>query len=175
MAEELSSVIYIGHLPEEFQEKEMKRFFKQYGTVKNVQLCRSKKTGNSKHYGFIEFETPEVAKIVAKNMENYLLFSNLLKSEVLPVSKVHPMLFKNARRGPKKEKPKTPLSKKELAFKLARYEKSIKTTLEGKGIKYEWPSLIQQFEKLGIPIPEAKTEESADLIEQKLNELSVPK
>lgn len=175
MAEELSSVIYIGHLPEEFQEKEMKRFFKQYGTVKNVQLCRSKKTGNSKRYGFIEFETPEIAKITAKSMDNYLLFNNLLKSEVLPLSKVHPMLFKNARHGPKKEKSKTPLSKKELAFKLARYEKSIKTALEGKGITYEWPSFIQQFEKLGIPIPDAKTENTEDLIEQKLNEISVPK
>ena len=114
MAEELSSIVYLGHIPEGFEEKEMKKFFAQFGTVKNVQLSRSKKTGNSKHYGWIEFETPEIATIVAKAMDKYLLFQNLLVCNVVPSARVHPMLFKNAVKGPKKQREVTPLTKKEL-------------------------------------------------------------
>lgn len=156
MAEELSSIVYLGHIPDNFEEKEMKKFFSQFGTVKNVQLSRSKKTGSSKHYGWIEFETTEIAKIVAKAMNNYLLFErNLLVCEVVPTAKVHPMLFKNAVKGPKKIRQVEPLPRQELALKLARQEKVIKAKLEAKGISYEWPSFIAQFEKLGVQIPDS--------------------
>ncbi|OHT00908.1 hypothetical protein TRFO_32294 [Tritrichomonas foetus] len=154
MTDELTSIIYVGHLPEDFDEKQLKKYFSQFGKVLNVQLSRSKKTGNSKHYGWLEFETPEIAKTVAKAMNNYLLFNNNLVCEQLPQSKVHPMLFKNARRGPKKEKPKTPLTKQELALKLAKQEKVIMAKLAAKGIEYSWPSLVSQFEKAGVTIPE---------------------
>lgn len=36
-------------------------------------------TGRSKGYAFIEFEHPEVAKIAAETMNNYLIFDRLLK------------------------------------------------------------------------------------------------
>ena len=38
----------------------MKGFFSQFGTITRLRLARSKRTGNSKHYAFIEFETAEV-------------------------------------------------------------------------------------------------------------------
>lgn len=155
MTEELSSIVYVGHLPDDFEEKEMRKYFKQFGTIKNLQLSRSKKTGNSKHYGWIEFETTEIASIVAKAMNNYLLFNNsILVCNVVPKSKVHPMLFKNARKGPKKPKEIPVLSKKEMALKLARQEKAIKAKLAAKGIDYKWKSLTEQFESLGVSIPD---------------------
>jgi nucleolar protein 15 len=154
MTEDLSPVVYIGHLPEDFEEHQMKKFFAQFGNIKNLQLSRSKKTGNSKHYGWIEFDTPAIASIVAKAMDHYLLFSNTLVCSVLPVSRVHPMLFKNARRRPKQPKPLTPLSRKELAFKLAQKEQILRANLAAKGVEYEWPSFVEQFAKLGIAIPE---------------------
>ncbi|KAK8887646.1 hypothetical protein M9Y10_038699 [Tritrichomonas musculus] len=158
--EELSSIIYIGHLPDDFEEKQMKKFFSEFGKVVNLQLSRSKKTGNSKHYGWVEFETTDIAKITAKAMNNYLLYNNNLVCEVVPKSKVHPMLFKNARRGPKKQKDKEPMSKKELALKLAKQEKVIMAKLAAKGIEYKWPSFVEQFEKHGVTIPD--TEENKD-------------
>lgn len=156
---ELSPIIYIGHLPEDFEEKQMKKFFSEFGKVVNLQLSRSKKTGNSKHYGFIEFETPEIATIVAKAMNNYPLYNSILVCSVLPKSKVHPMLFKNARRGPKKEqKDKQPLAKKDLALTLAKKEKVIMAKLSALGIDYTWPSLVAQFEAHGVTIPDREVE-----------------
>lgn len=37
------------------------------------------KTGESKHYAFIEFASEDVAKIVAETMDNYLLSGSLLQ------------------------------------------------------------------------------------------------
>lgn len=160
MTEELSSIVYIGHLPEDFEEKEMRKYFKQFGTIKNLQLSRSKKTGNSKHYGWIEFETTEIASIVAKAMNNYLFFNNsILVCNVVPKSKIHPMLFKNAIKGPKKPKTVPVLSKKEMALKLAQQEKTIKAKLEAKGIDYKWNSFTEQFEKFGVKIADTIKQE----------------
>lgn len=68
-----STVVYIGHIPWGFFEKQMKSFFSQFGTVVTVWMGRSKRTGKSKGYGFVEFESNEVAQIVADTMNNYLL------------------------------------------------------------------------------------------------------
>lgn len=83
-----SAVVYLGHIPNDFQEVQMREFFQQFGTIKHLRLSRSKKTGGSKHYGFIEFETPEVAEIVADTMNNYYLFGQKLVCEVMspPIS-----------------------------------------------------------------------------------------
>jgi len=53
-------VVYLGHIPYGFFEDQMKGFFSQFGTITRLRLARSKRTGNSKHYAFIEFETAEV-------------------------------------------------------------------------------------------------------------------
>jgi len=88
-----SSVIYLGHVAHGFYEKEMKRFFAQFGDIKRVKLFRSKKTGNSKGYAFIEFESAEVAKIVADAMNGYFLQERQLVCHVVPPSKLHEGMF----------------------------------------------------------------------------------
>ncbi|XP_064597283.1 MKI67 FHA domain-interacting nucleolar phosphoprotein-like [Liolophura sinensis] len=91
-------VIYVGHIPHGFYEKEMKSFFSQFGRVQRLRIARSKKTGHIKGYGFVEFQCKEVAKIVADTMNNYLMFERLLKCEYLPQDKVHPDTFKGSNR-----------------------------------------------------------------------------
>lgn len=76
-------MIYLGRIPEGFEEAEMEKYFKQFGDITNVKLSRNKKTGKSKHYGFIEFTNMEVAKIAAEAMNNYLIFGHLLKCYVV--------------------------------------------------------------------------------------------
>ncbi|KAI7981951.1 putative RNA-binding protein C1827.05c [Camellia lanceoleosa] len=71
--ENKATVLYIGRIPHGFYENEMEGFFKQFGTIKKLRLAKNKKTGKSKHFGFIEFESPEVAKIVSECMLNYLI------------------------------------------------------------------------------------------------------
>jgi nucleolar protein 15 len=88
-----SGVLYIGHIPHGFYEDQMRGFFGQFGTIKRLRLSRNKKTGKSKHYAFIEFETPEVAQIVAEAMHNYLLFESMLQVKLVPLEKIHSRLY----------------------------------------------------------------------------------
>ena len=55
--------VYISHVPHGFYEKQMRAFFSQFGTVTNLRLGRSKKTGKSRGYAFVEFKFMEVAKV----------------------------------------------------------------------------------------------------------------
>jgi nucleolar protein 15 len=74
----------------------MKKYFSQFGRVKRLRLSRNKKTGASKHYAFVEFQSSEVADIVARTMDNYLLFGHILRCKFIPADQVHPDLFKGA-------------------------------------------------------------------------------
>ncbi|XP_030759053.1 MKI67 FHA domain-interacting nucleolar phosphoprotein-like [Sitophilus oryzae] len=92
-AEQNRGLIYIGHIPHGFYEEEMKEYFKQFGRVTNVKVCRSRTTGNSKGYGYIEFAHPEVAKIAADTMNNYVMFKKRIVTEFVPFEKRPKGLF----------------------------------------------------------------------------------
>ena len=55
-------------------------------------------TGKSKHYGFIEFDSSDVAQIVAETMDNYLLMGHIMRCKVIPKDEVHPELWVGANR-----------------------------------------------------------------------------
>lgn len=74
----------------------MRAYFSQFGTITRVRLSRNRKTGRSKHYAFIEFESTEVAKIVADTMDKYLLFGHILKCKFAAPEKLHPEVWKGA-------------------------------------------------------------------------------
>ncbi|EGV62469.1 nucleolar protein [Yamadazyma tenuis] len=76
-------VIYLGRIPDGFYEAEMEKYFKQFGEITRVKLSRNKKTGKSKHYGFIEFTSVQVAKVASEAMNNYLLYGHLIKCYVV--------------------------------------------------------------------------------------------
>jgi len=89
-------VIFLSHIPHGFYEKQMKEYFTQFGDVTRLRLSRNKKTGKSKHYAFIEFKNAQVAQIVAETMNNYLLYSHVLKCSVIPEDKLDPNTFVGA-------------------------------------------------------------------------------
>ena len=94
---EESRTIYIGHIPHGFYEKEMEGFFSQFGVVTNLRLSRSKRTGASKGYAFIEFGDAETASIAAKTMDKYLMHGKQLVAHVVPPETAsRPKLFKGA-------------------------------------------------------------------------------
>lgn len=136
-----TGVIYLGRLPEQFQEAEMEKYFKQFGEITRVKLSRNKKTGKSKHYGFIEFENIGVAKVASEAMNNYLLYGHLLKclvvenpnEEIFNQGKFKIIPWKSISRNrndkPKSEKHWEKLSKNFEGSKKRREEK-----LRGKGI-----------------------------------------
>lgn len=91
-------VLYIGRIPHGFYEHEMRQYFSQFGAITKLRLSRNKRTGRSKHYAFIEFAAASTAEIVAKTMNNYLLFGHLLKCQLVPADRVHPELWRGANR-----------------------------------------------------------------------------
>jgi len=98
MGSAIPGVVYLGHVPHGFYEKEMRAFFSQFGKVTRLRLSRSKRTGRSKGYAFLEFRHEEVAKVAADTMNNYLMYRQILKCEFVPADKLHPDTFKNCHR-----------------------------------------------------------------------------
>jgi nucleolar protein 15 len=89
-----SAIIYIGHIPQGFFEQQMRSFFSQFGKVRKLKLFRSQRTGGSKGYGFLEFEDPSVAQVVAESMHGYLIQERQLVCHVVPIEKYHDGMFK---------------------------------------------------------------------------------
>lgn len=129
----------------------MRSYFSQFGTVTRLRLSRNKKTGNSKHYAFIEFADSEVAKIVAETMNNYLLFNHILKCKTVPRDDLEfiEKLFKGS--GKKfKPRPGAKLHRRLLERKRTEEQwgkelvketskrRSISEKLKNKGIDYEY-------------------------------------
>ncbi|NWU41169.1 MK67I protein, partial [Hylia prasina] len=123
------------------------------GTVTRLRLSRSKKTGASKGYAFMEFESDDVAKIVADTMNNYLLSERLLKCQFLPPEKVHENLFKDCERifrQPSRpavrryNRIRSLLEKARMTKRLLRKERLLRKKLAEKGLEYDFPGFAAQ-------------------------------
>ncbi|KAM4859448.1 MKI67 FHA domain-interacting nucleolar phosphoprotein isoform 2-T2 [Thomomys bottae] len=144
-------VIFVGHLPKGIEEDQIQAYFSQFGTITRFRLSRSKRTGNSRGYAFVEFESEDVAKIVADTMNNYLFGDRMLVCRYMPPEKVHEDLFKEWH-GPFRC-PTFPAVKRynqDRSFKQkmrmeARFRKKetlLRKKLAAKGIDYSFPSLV---------------------------------
>ncbi len=76
-------IIYLSRLPHGFYEKELKGFLSQFGKVTNLRLGRSRRTGGSRGFAFVEFKFVEVANIVCETMNNYLMFDKLVRCKMV--------------------------------------------------------------------------------------------
>lgn len=97
LSSDLSDVIYLGHIPHGFFEVQLKSFFKQFGIVRKLKLFRSPKTGGSRGFAFIQFESIETAQIVAEAMHGYMLHDRQLVSHIILKSKHHDGMWKMKR------------------------------------------------------------------------------
>ncbi|KAM7467840.1 hypothetical protein LguiB_015402 [Lonicera macranthoides] len=148
-----ATVLYIGRIPHGFYENEMEAFFKQFGTIKRLRIARNKKTGKSKHFGFIEFESPAVAKVVADCMHNYLLFEHVLQVYLVPPERVHPKLWKGVTRWYKPldwvqverrrhNKERTLEEHSKLVEGILKRDQKRRKRIEAAGIDYEPPEVV---------------------------------
>ncbi|XP_066179158.1 MKI67 FHA domain-interacting nucleolar phosphoprotein [Sylvia atricapilla] len=152
--EELTpGVVFVGHLPRGLCEPQLREYFGQFGKVTRLRLSRSKKTGGSKGYAFMEFESDDVAKIVADTMNNYLFSERLLKCQFVPPEKVHENLFKDCDRIFRR--PSQPavrrynrirslLEKARMTKRLLRKERLLQKKLAEKGLQYDFPGFAAQ-------------------------------
>lgn len=88
-----SCVVYLGHVPHGFYEKEMRNFFQQFGTVVKLKHFRNPKTKRSRGYAFIKFDSPSVAEEVAESMNGYFLHDRKLVCEIVPIDRQHEGMF----------------------------------------------------------------------------------
>lgn len=150
-----SNVIYLGRIPHGFYEKQMMGFFKQFGHVRRLRLSRNRRTGNSKHYAFIQFEEPEVARIVASTMHDYRLFDHVLSCHVVPPNAIHDRMFVGANKTFKPQPframarnkhnaPKSFEQQLKVNKRLVRKEKQTRKSLEALGIEYDFPGYAAQ-------------------------------
>lgn len=140
-------VLYLGRIPHGFYEDQMKEYFSQFGNVTRLRISRNKKTGKSKHYGFIEFDSVSVARIVSETMDNYLLAGHLLQCKVVPPERVHPELWVGANRKWRKlpaakmnrlgfNKERTAEEKARAEERLLKRQKERAEKIKAAGIKY---------------------------------------
>ncbi|KAM5280092.1 MKI67 FHA domain-interacting nucleolar phosphoprotein [Ctenodactylus gundi] len=149
-------VVFVGHLPSALYETQIKAYFSQFGSITRFRLSRSKRTGNSRGYAFVEFESEDVAKIVAETMNNYLFGERLLVCKFIPPEKVHKELFKDWTvpfREPsypavkRYNQNRTLLQKLRMEERFKRKEKLLRKRLAEKGIDYSFPSLVLATKK----------------------------
>ncbi|KAI1797402.1 hypothetical protein LXA43DRAFT_984257 [Ganoderma leucocontextum] len=145
-------VLYLGRIPHGFYEDQMKAYFSQFGNVTRIRLSRNQKTGKPKHYGFIEFDSSSVARIVAETMDNYLLMGHILTCKVIPKDQVHPELWVGANRKwrpvPRDRvarvahnKPRTEEELEKAEVRLLKRQQQRKRKLEEAGIKYDFETV----------------------------------
>ncbi|KAI8960506.1 hypothetical protein F5Y11DRAFT_329796 [Daldinia sp. FL1419] len=156
-------VVYVGRLPHGFYEHEMRSYFSQFGEIEKLRMSRNKKTGASKHFAFIEFASAPVAEIVAKTMDNYLLFGRILKVKVVPKSQVHDDLWKGSNKRFKKlplnkmagNQLKKPLSESTWTQKITKEEHKRNQRakkLQGMGYEFEGPKIKSVEEAASEPL-----------------------
>ncbi|XP_035988533.1 MKI67 FHA domain-interacting nucleolar phosphoprotein isoform X4 [Fundulus heteroclitus] len=145
-------VVYVGHLPVGLFEPQLRSYFEQFGKVLRLRLSRSKKTGGSKGYAFLEFECDEVAKIVAETMNNYLMGERLIKCQVIPPEKVHEKLFVGSQKmfkrpcDPAVSRYNRKRSAEQIATmteRLLRRESRLRRKLAQHGLHYHFPGFVR--------------------------------
>ena len=153
-------MVYVGHVPHGFYEKQMLGYFSQFGELLRVRLSRSRRTGRSKHYAFLEFKSAEVAAIAAETMDGYLMMKQKIECHVVPPEKVHPQTFAGANRRFKKmpwqklarekhNRARTPEEGTRLLKSLAKKEQKRKDRIKAEGIDYEYEGYAEQLAKRG--------------------------
>jgi nucleolar protein 15 len=145
----------------------MRAYFAQFGSILHLRLSRNKKTGASKHYAFIQFASTTVADIVARTMNNYLMFGHILKVRLIPEEQVHPEMWKGANKR-FKVVPRSMLERKEMERAKGReywegkVEKESKKrerkrkTMEALGYEYKAPELKKVDD---VPMQDVEVEE----------------
>jgi RNA recognition motif-containing protein len=62
--------IYVGNLPYNVVEEDLKEIFEEYGEVSSVKIISDKLTGRSKGFGFVEMDDDQEAKKAIDELNN---------------------------------------------------------------------------------------------------------
>jgi nucleolar protein 15 len=123
--------IYLGRIPHGFFESQMHSYFSQFGTITRLRLSRNRRTGKSKHFGWVEFTSKDVAEIVAETMDGYLIHPHRM---VCKVVEVDDEVWKGANK----------------VFKTIPWKRINKDKLEAKRTKERWEELAKKEEERNL-------------------------
>jgi nucleolar protein 15 len=162
--EEKDLVLYVGHLPKDFEEIDLRRFLTQFGKVYNCRVARKIETGKSKGFAFIRFGDDEVTQIACETLHGYFLEKQRLVCQVRPA---HPGMFFDTDKMIDKRQKKLTLETKQrnnnlansdklkaITSKLVTREMKKRERLEALGIDYDFPgykSNQTDFEEQFVP------------------------
>ena len=145
-----ATVLFIGHLPNEFEERDLRNFLQQFGKLVNIRISRSVTSGKSRGYAFVRWQDAETAKIVAETLHGYLVGGRRLVCHTVPNPSKH--LFYNTdkvidqrkvRRQVEEKKRVHSLADtgkiKEITARLILRERKKRAKLEELGIDYDFP------------------------------------
>jgi len=147
--DEKNLALYIGHLPKDMEEIDLRRFLSQFGKVYNCRLARKIETGKPKGFAFVRFGDDETAKIVCETLHGYFLEKQRLVCQLRPS---HAGMFFDTKKNIDKRKKTNQLKSKQRNRNLANSEKLKEITsrlvtremkkrerLEALGIDYDFP------------------------------------
>ncbi len=75
--------IYVGNLPTEVTDEELKKMFEQYGTVRSAAVGLDKKTGVSEGFGFVEMPIKSEARAAVEGLRGKELNGKPLRVRIL--------------------------------------------------------------------------------------------
>lgn len=173
--EDENLVLYIGHLPKDFEEIDLRRFLTQFGKVYNCRVARKIETGQTKGYAFVRFGDDETAKIVCDTLHGYFLDKQRLVCQLRPS---HPGMFFDTDKNIDNRKKKIELEArkrnknlanskklKEITTQLVSREMKKRDRLKALGIDYDFPgykSNQADFEEEYVPQEEDEEVDGAE-------------
>ena len=162
--EEENLVLYIGHLPKDFEEIDLRRFLSQFGKVYNCRVARKIETGRPKGYAFVRFGDEETTKIVSQTLHGYFLEKQRLVCQLRPS---HPGMFYDTEKLIDKRKKKIQLEARQrnrnlgnseklkaITSRLVQRERKKREKLKALGIDYDFPGYEanqDDFENDSVP------------------------
>lgn len=159
------TVLYIGHLPKEFEERDLIQFLSQFGKVVNCRVARKIETGNPKGFAFARYADGEVAKIACETLHGYLVGRQRLVCHLRPA---HQGMFFDTDTAIVKHRQMLEVAKRQRGRNLANTEKLKVITarlvereqrkrekLEAMGIVYDFPGYKASQTEYEVPLEDA--------------------
>ncbi len=92
----MNNKIYVGNLPYQLSEDELKDLFSQIGNVTSVRVITDAMSGRSKGFGFVEMENEDQAKKAIEKLDG-----TDLQGRSIRVAPARPTRERGAGRGPR--------------------------------------------------------------------------
>ncbi|HEY5658116.1 MAG TPA: RNA-binding protein [Myxococcota bacterium] len=65
----MTKKLYVGNLPFNTSEEQLRDLFEQYGRTQSVNVIVDRETGRSRGFAFVEFETSEAAQAAREALD----------------------------------------------------------------------------------------------------------